>query len=169
MFTGDNILGHGTSAVEELGTYMASLVKMKEQNCAVGHSAHGCVIDNLPGKIGSELAQKWRRERQVLQVLKKLKKEAAGAMVSVTVKELVTAMYGEEIDDQLRELALEPFMDEVLRKLAEDGKVGYEMKKKVKKWFWVEQDDEPVRPARRVDRKVQVTCTVTPIVDTIMV
>src|SRR6266480_4179685 len=44
MFTGDNVLGHGTSAVEDLGTFMASLQKMHAQNCAIGYPAHGATI-----------------------------------------------------------------------------------------------------------------------------
>ncbi|KAK1036464.1 hypothetical protein LTR74_018853, partial [Friedmanniomyces endolithicus] len=37
MFTGDNILGHGTSAVEDLGLFMSSLHKMATQKCTTGH------------------------------------------------------------------------------------------------------------------------------------
>ena len=41
MFTGDNVLGTGTSAVEDLGLFMTSLQKMARQNCVMGHPAHG--------------------------------------------------------------------------------------------------------------------------------
>lgn len=142
MFTGDNILGHGTSAVEELSTYMSSLGKMQSQNCTVGYPAHGAVITNLPAKIAGELAQKQRRERQILQTLMEINSQAMSVgrrrIGSVTVKELVTAMYGEKMDEQLRENALEPFMDEALGKLAEDGKVAFELRGGEKKWFGVE-------------------------------
>ena len=142
MFTGDNILGHGTSAVEELSIYMSSLRKMQSQNCTIGYPAHGVVITNLPAKIAGELAQKLRRERQVLQTLTEIKRQEVSMgrrrIGSVTIKELVTAMYGEKMDEQLREKALEPFMDEVLRKLAEDGRVAFEMRGGEKKWFAVE-------------------------------
>jgi glyoxylase-like metal-dependent hydrolase (beta-lactamase superfamily II) len=141
MFTGDNILGHGTSAVEELSIYMASLRTMQSHSCSIGYPAHGAVISNLPGKIAGELAQKLRREKQVLQTLKKKRQEkcmANGEFGSMTVKELVIAMHGDGLDEQVREMALEPFMDEVLRKLAEDGKVAFEMKKGQKRWFEVE-------------------------------
>ncbi|KAK1919828.1 hypothetical protein P3342_002121 [Pyrenophora teres f. teres] len=37
MFTGDNILGTGTSAVEDLGIFMSSLQKMLGKNCQTGH------------------------------------------------------------------------------------------------------------------------------------
>jgi glyoxylase-like metal-dependent hydrolase (beta-lactamase superfamily II) len=141
MFTGDNILGHGSSAVEELGVYMDTLRKMKGTGCTIGYPAHGCVIDNLQAKIGGELAQKVRRERQVLQALGEIRKKEKGMgrrkLSSVTVKELVTVIYGDKVGGSLRDQALEPFMDEVLRKLAEDGRVAFEMRHGEKKWFEV--------------------------------
>ena len=142
MFTGDNILGNGSSAVEELSIYMSSLRAMQSHNCAIGYPAHGAVIPNLPAKIAGELAQKLRREKQVLQVLngtkrneKTMGRQETG---SVTVKELVTAMHGNGIDEQVRDMVLEPFMDEVLRKLAEEGRVAFEVRGGEKKWFGID-------------------------------
>lgn len=132
MFTGDNVLGTGTSAVEDLGIFMDSLHIMRDQNCQVGHSAHGAVIQDLPAKLNQEIAGKLRRERQVLQTLNKVK---TSGEKSVTVKDLVLKMYGDNVDPATRELALEPFMDEVLRKLAGDGKVAFEKRAGIKKWF----------------------------------
>ncbi|KAH7324119.1 beta-lactamase-like protein [Rhexocercosporidium sp. MPI-PUGE-AT-0058] len=135
MFTGDNILGHGTSAVEDLGTFQASLQRMNAQNCAIGYSAHGVTINNLAAKIAGELGQKLRRESQVIQAL-----QAAFSRgeKSVTVKDLVTEIYGQSLDEGTRTLALEPFTDEVLRKLAGDGKVAFQMRGGKKKWYCVE-------------------------------
>ncbi|KUJ13604.1 Metallo-hydrolase/oxidoreductase [Mollisia scopiformis] len=141
MFTGDNVLGHGTSAVELLSLWMSSLRKMQSHNCAVGYPAHGEVITDLPAKINGELAQKARRERQVLQTLSRIKREERSAgrgKGSVTVKQLVTAMHGDELDSEVRELALEPFIDEVLRKLAEEDKVAFELRRGEKRWFGVD-------------------------------
>ncbi|QSZ29355.1 hypothetical protein DSL72_003869 [Monilinia vaccinii-corymbosi] len=142
MFTGDNVLGHGTAAVEHLSTWMAALRKMQTFNCVKGYPAHGAVVDDLQAKIELELSQKIRRERQVLQNLEqsKRKERASGGRGkgSVTVKDLVTAIYGSSIDDTLREMALEPLMDEVLRKLSEDGLVAFEIRAGVKKWFSIE-------------------------------
>lgn len=145
MFTGDNILGHGTSAVEDLGTFMASLQKMHAQNCATGYSAHGVTIKNLPGKIAGQLTLKWRRERQVMQALGRVRSRGGK---SVTVKDLVTEIYGESLDEGTRTLALEPFIDEVLRKLAGDSKVAFEMRGGKKKWYSVEAVQQSV--TRRV-------------------
>lgn len=139
MFTGDNILGHGTSVVEHLSTWMDTLDKMQAQGCIKGYPAHGIVIADLRAKIAGELAQKLRRERQVLKALVQTRHdERAGqgrGKGSVTVKQLVAAIYGNTVNADIRELALEPFMDEVLRKLAEDGSVAFEIRGGAKKWF----------------------------------
>ncbi|KAK3680668.1 putative metallo-beta-lactamase domain protein [Podospora appendiculata] len=138
MFTGDNVLGHGTAAVEHLGTWMETLRRMQAHGCTTGYPAHGAVNTDLRAKIAGELAGKMRRERQALQALQKSKAGAGGrGRGRLTVKELVTVVYGDQMDGGVRELALEPFMDEVLRKLAEDGMVGYEIKGGAKKWFAV--------------------------------
>lgn len=143
MFTGDNVLGHGTSAVEDLSIYMSALRIMQSHNCAIGYPAHGAVIPDLRGKIEGELAQKLRRERQIAQMLNKMRREGkgngSGKIGRTTVKELVTAIHGERINEEVREMVLEPFMDEVLRKLAEDGRVGFEVSGGEKKWFGVEE------------------------------
>lgn len=135
MFTGDNVLGHGTAAVEQLSTWMESLRVMQSHNCQVGYPAHGAVISNLPGKINGELTSKTRRETRVLQALTQFKKGAGRGKGSVTVRQLVMAMHGDELDDQVRQMAVEPFTDEVLRKLAGDGKAAFEVRGGEKKWF----------------------------------
>ncbi|KAK0735104.1 metallo-beta-lactamase superfamily protein [Lasiosphaeria miniovina] len=138
MFTGDNILGHGTAAVEHLNTWMGTLRLMQSHSCVTGYPAHGAVIADLKGKIAGELAGKLRRERQALQALQRAKdRGGSGAAGRMTVKDLVTAVYGDSMDSGVREMALEPFMDEVLRKLAEDGMVGFDMRGGVKRWFSV--------------------------------
>ncbi|KAK4233611.1 beta-lactamase-like protein [Achaetomium macrosporum] len=143
MFTGDNVLGHGTAAVERLSSWMDSLRVMQSHNCAIGYPAHGAVIRNLPAKIEAELTSKTRREEQVLQALVNMQNSGSGpgrGKASVTVKQLVTAMHGDELDAQVREMAVEPFLLEVLRKLAEDGKVAFEMRNGERKWFGIDTD-----------------------------
>ncbi|KAF7176461.1 hypothetical protein CNMCM7691_002779 [Aspergillus felis] len=137
MFTGDNVLGHGTSAVENLGLYMETLRKMQEYGCVVGYPAHGAVIPNLPAKIAGELAQKIRREKQCLAALTRIhrNKGKPGQLGSASVGELIEAIHGEQLDEQVRKTVIAPFMDEVLRKLAEDGKVGFCVRKGQKRWF----------------------------------
>ena len=66
MFTGDNVLGHGTSAVEDLSLFMNTWRKMQSHNCGRGYLAHGAVILNPGVKIAGNLASKVRREKLVL-------------------------------------------------------------------------------------------------------
>lgn len=140
--TGDNILGHGTTAVEQLSTWMDSLRVIKSHNCAIGYPAHGVVIKDLPAKIAMELGSKMRREKQVLQALNKIKKTEAAAggnlkrsNSAVTLSQLVTTMHGDRLDPQVRKMAVEPFMEEVLTKLAQDGKVAFQIRGGEKRWF----------------------------------
>ncbi|TVY45299.1 Lactamase-like protein [Lachnellula occidentalis] len=120
MFTGDNVLGHGTGVYEHLGPWMATLRVMQEHDCAMGYPAHGDVIADLPAKIAGELAQKERRERQVLLVLTQGRTDMGPRQ-----KGSLT-------------FALVPFYDETLHKLAGDGKVGFEVRSGQKKWFILE-------------------------------
>ncbi|KAJ0120543.1 hypothetical protein J7T55_015272 [Diaporthe amygdali] len=138
MFTGDNVLGHGTAAVEQLSTWMDSLRIMQSHRCQVGYPAHGLPIRDLPRKIDLELASKTRRETKVLAALSKIRKPGARRTdYSVTVKQLVTVMHGDKLDPVVRELAVEPLMEEVLRKLAEDGKVAFELRRGERKWYGI--------------------------------
>lgn len=132
MFTGDNVLGHGTSATEDLKTFTDSLQRMADQDCVVGYSAHGVVIDDLRAKIGGELGQKLRREKQVMQALERIR---VRGIKSACVDDIVTEIYGSTLDEKTRTLALKPFMGEVLKKLAADGSVAFENRGGKKKWF----------------------------------
>lgn len=139
MFTGDNILGEGTSVAEDLGMFMDSLRKMQNQNCKTGHPAHGSTIADFPSKITQDIAAKTRRERQVMQVLNRIRKTER----AMTVKDIVIQIYGSGLDRETVELALEPFIDQVLKTLAERGKVAFEKRRGEKKWFsLVVQKDE---------------------------
>lgn len=138
MFTGDNVLGHGTAVTEQLSTWMASLRVMQSHQCAIGYPAHGGLIPNLPAKITGELASKVKREMRILQALTRVKRSAGRGKGSVTVKQLVTEMHGEKLDREVREMAIEPFTEEVVRKLAEDGKVAFEIRGGEKKWFGIQ-------------------------------
>jgi glyoxylase-like metal-dependent hydrolase (beta-lactamase superfamily II) len=133
MFTGDNILGHGTAAVEQLSIWLDSLRLMQSHNCTVGYPAHGVVIPDLHRKIDLELKAKTRRETQVLRTLAQIR--TPGGKASVTVKHLVSVMHGDSLDPEVRQMAIEPLMGEVLNKLAEDGKVAFEIRQKEKKWY----------------------------------
>jgi glyoxylase-like metal-dependent hydrolase (beta-lactamase superfamily II) len=133
LFTGDSLLGHGTAAVENLGPWMAAVRRMQAEGCLKGYPAHGVVILNLKAKLQGELAARVRREQLVLRALNI--QYARSSRVRLTVQELAEAVYGDSVDEGVREMALKPFVDEVLRKLAEDGVVGFDMRGGLKRWF----------------------------------
>lgn len=132
LFTGDNVLGHGTSAVEDLAVFMTTLVKMQNQKCSQGYPAHGVVILDLPAKMASELQRKHRRENQIMQALFVARERGEK---SITVSELVQDMYGESVDEETRTLALIPMVTEVLYKLAGDRRTAFQVVGGVKKWY----------------------------------
>ncbi|RFU80156.1 hypothetical protein TARUN_2071 [Trichoderma arundinaceum] len=69
LFTGDNVLGHGYSVAECLGSYMTSLRLMASLGCTIGYPGHGAVIADLPRKIATYIAQRDSREKQVYEAL----------------------------------------------------------------------------------------------------
>ncbi|KAI0439706.1 hydroxyacylglutathione hydrolase [Xylaria telfairii] len=135
MFTGDNILGHGTTAFEDLDRIMASWNQMQEEDCLLGYPAHGIVISDLKWKIKREIALKTNRENRVLQTLRRLRPADKGRGESVSIRQLASLMYGEGVSDEVRNQAVEPLTEEVLQKLAEDGKVGFEIRNGERMWF----------------------------------
>ncbi|KAL3426178.1 metallo-beta-lactamase superfamily protein [Phlyctema vagabunda] len=78
MFTGDNVLGHGTAVFEDLATYLASLEKMRKLFHGRAYPGHGPVIDDGPSKILEYIRHRQQREDQVLQVLRSSKSSPAG-------------------------------------------------------------------------------------------
>lgn len=72
MFTGDNVLGHGTAVFEDLATYLSSLHIMSE-HIAEGvraYPAHGAVLDDGKATIEMYIKHRRQRENEALQVLR---------------------------------------------------------------------------------------------------
>jgi endoribonuclease LACTB2 len=72
LFTGDNVLGHGTAVFEDLATYLSSLRLMSSRigTTARAYPAHGAVIEDGKGKIEGYIAHREQREREALSILK---------------------------------------------------------------------------------------------------
>lgn len=137
LFTGDNVLGHGFSVSEDLGQYVQSLCIMEDQKCEKGYPAHGIKIEDLPRKMTDYIRHKSTRERRIYNALvgqKARTVKSGGGKGSLTTKELVHSVHG-DVPEDIFEMALEPFTTEVLLKLAEDRKVGFELNAGKKKWF----------------------------------
>lgn len=138
LFTGDNVLGHGFTVIEDLGLYMSTLDIMEGQGCTKGYPAHGIVIENLPSKLLEYKVQQLGREKKILEALRLIKEKQSGNIpsgrYSVTVAELVRAIYG-DVTEGFSKAALEPSVNEVLGKLAEDRKVAFVFIGGAKRWF----------------------------------
>lgn len=138
LFTGDNVLGHGYSVTEDLGQYTKSLAYMGDQHCAVGYPAHGIKIEDLPQKIKQYIRHKEIRERQIYSALASNKARMVKAGLSdkggLTTHELIHSLHG-DVPDDIFASALEPITTEVLWKLAEDHKIGFELDRGNRRWF----------------------------------
>ncbi|KAI6788713.1 Metallo-hydrolase/oxidoreductase [Hortaea werneckii] len=87
VFTGDNVLGHGTAVFEDLAAYMRSLegmVGLFGQGVKAGNGTgraypgHGEVIEDGKGKVREYIAHRKEREVQILDALKGLATGGSG-------------------------------------------------------------------------------------------
>ncbi|KAL4871943.1 hypothetical protein BDV12DRAFT_163412 [Aspergillus spectabilis] len=125
LFTGDNVLGHGYTIVEDLNPYMESLELMASLNCPLGYPAHGAVITDLPNMMQEYIKHREFRVEQVFTMLEMNRPGGQGlGRGGMTLQEILYAMYGSISDEA--EKALAPFLSQVLLKLAEDRMVGFE-------------------------------------------
>jgi len=126
MFTGDNVLGHGTAVFEDLATYLASLEKMRGTFRGKAYPGHGPVIDDGPSKIVEYIRHRKQREDQVIQVLKSSKSSpaidsACSEPDNWTSMEIVKIIY-KDVPENLH-LPANAGIIQILHKLEEEGKV----------------------------------------------
>lgn len=79
MFTGDNVLGHGTAVFETLADYLNSLERMQREFTGRAYPGHGPVLENGPAKVQEYIRHRRQREEQVLAVLRSPNVERAAA------------------------------------------------------------------------------------------
>ncbi|KAN0101913.1 putative metallo-beta-lactamase domain protein [Hyaloscypha variabilis] len=126
MFTGDNVLGVGTTNFEDLLTYIQSLEKMRGQFKGRAYPGHGPVIEDGPSKILEYIRHRQQREDQVIQVLKS-SRSSSGTEASVnaaydwTSMEIVKIIY-KDVPESLH-MAANGGVVQVLHKLEEEEKV----------------------------------------------
>ena len=126
LFTGDNVLGHGFTVVEDLALYLQSLDRMAEQSCIIGYPAHGVRIENLPAKLNQYIRQRRTREKIIYAALLDNMSNGSRNAYSksgLTTREIVSKIHG-DIPKQLLQSAIEPSTIEILRMLADTRKVG---------------------------------------------
>ncbi|TKA67896.1 hypothetical protein B0A55_09710 [Friedmanniomyces simplex] len=121
MFTGDNVLGHGTAVFEDLAAYMTSLERMRGQFQGRGYPGHGAVLEDGRAKIGEYISHRRGREEEILGVLRKGKPGQGGeegGWSSMGIVRVVYKAYPESLHGPA-----EGGVVQVLRKLEGEGRV----------------------------------------------
>ena len=122
-FSGDNVLGWGTTWVQDLHAYMASLRAMAALRPRRLFPGHGPMVENGPAVIARYLRHREDREFQVLQTLAALtsKAEQPGVGVGDIAARLYPGAAGVALSAASSNVA------RVMAKLAKDGRVVGEM------------------------------------------
>lgn len=116
MFTGDNVLGHGTAVFEDLTAYMASLELMAGRFGGRAYPGHGAVVEDGKAKVRDYIKHRREREEQVIAVLGSDKEKAWW-----TAMEIVKVIY-KDYPENLYEPAKGGVL-QILGKLEKEGKV----------------------------------------------
>ncbi|KAL1988407.1 hypothetical protein VTN96DRAFT_10090 [Rasamsonia emersonii] len=132
IFTGDNVLGHGTAVFEDLDSYLSSLHKMQNQVSGRAYPGHGAVIENATAKIVEYIKHRQQREDEVLRVLRFGKLDGDADQKSPSPErrqswspiELVKVIY-HNIPESLHLPATNGVI-QVLMKLEKEGKVEHD-------------------------------------------
>jgi glyoxylase-like metal-dependent hydrolase (beta-lactamase superfamily II) len=110
LFTGDAVLGRGTSIVDppegDMAAYMRSLRAMIELRPRTIYPGHGPVIFDARGKLEDYLSHRAQREEQVLAQLR------AG---KTTPREMVPEIYGQEVPPSMFEAAARSVLAHLLK------------------------------------------------------
>ncbi|KAK3690026.1 beta-lactamase-like protein [Podospora appendiculata] len=125
MFTGDNVLGHGTAVFEDLETYVDSLDRMRGLFGGRAYPGHGPVIEDGRARIAEYIAHRRGREEQVVATLR-TSGDASSASSSATnlgstPTELVKIIY-RDMPEGLHPAAARGVV-QILKKLEAEGKV----------------------------------------------
>jgi glyoxylase-like metal-dependent hydrolase (beta-lactamase superfamily II) len=152
LFTGDAVLGRGTSIVDppegDMAAYMRSLRAMIELRPRTIYPGHGPVVFDAGGKLEYYLAHRVQREEQVLAAL------GAGR---VTPEEMVPEIYGDEVSSSMFPAASRSVLAHLL-KLEREDRVARTVRGGVPRFALVEPKacercGRPARPGSRFCRR----------------
>jgi endoribonuclease LACTB2 len=91
LFTGDSVLGQGTTVFENLATYLSSLQKQLDLDPATIFPGHGPVITGKQAardKIQEYINHRQQRENEIIQVITE-----RGSNAQVTAEDVVKVIY----------------------------------------------------------------------------
>jgi glyoxylase-like metal-dependent hydrolase (beta-lactamase superfamily II) len=118
LFTGDTVLGRGTSVVDppegDMGAYLRSLRELLALGPRLIYPGHGPVIFAAKSRLQGYLTHRERREEQVLAAL------AAGR---ATPADMVPDIYGGEVPEEMFPVAARSVLAHLL-KLEREGRVA---------------------------------------------
>lgn len=120
MFTGDNVLGHGTAVFEDLGVYLQSLEAMKGEFSGRAYPGHGDWIADGRARAEEYIQHRQMREEEVFGVLRDEGGEGECGE-GRTPMEVVKVVY-RDVPESLHGPA-EGSVVQVLQKLEGEGKV----------------------------------------------
>jgi glyoxylase-like metal-dependent hydrolase (beta-lactamase superfamily II) len=112
LFSGDTILGIGTTVIQDLGAYMTSLERLLSLHPDAICPGHGPVIADAEARIGEYIRHRQMRERQILAVLVEKPR---------TVRQIVKILY-HDVDRRLHKPAARNVQTH-LDKLVAEGRV----------------------------------------------
>lgn len=121
LFTGDNVLGHGTAVFEDLSSYLKSLEFMKSVAQGKGFPGHGAVLEDVKTTISQYITHRQDRESQVLKALASPNK-TRGEARSWTASELVDVIY-DKLPPSVH-IAARGGIQQILEKLEKEGKTS---------------------------------------------
>ncbi|CAI7593979.1 unnamed protein product [Penicillium pancosmium] len=130
IFTGDNVLGHGTAVFENLKTYVSSLHRMRDRVQGRGYPGHGAVMENVNARISEYIKHRKQREDEVVRVLRWGKldvnpgEQSPEPKRSWTPLQLVKVIY-KDVPENLH-LPASHGIGLVLHKLEDEGRVVHD-------------------------------------------
>ncbi|KAI1809605.1 metallo-beta-lactamase superfamily protein [Poronia punctata] len=129
LFTGDNVLGHGTAVFEDLRIYLRSLAAMKCLVSGRAYPGHGPVVADARSKITEYISHRRQRELQVIETLASARETASASPeargpVAWTAMELVKVIYC-DVPNSLH-LPASYGVVQILEKLQEENQVVLE-------------------------------------------
>lgn len=117
LFSGDALLGRGTSVIDppegDMAAYVRSLREMRALDPRTIYPGHGPVVFDATSRLDAYVAHRQKREKQVL---------AAVAKGPATPDEMVPAIYESEVPEEMYPFAARSVLAH-LYKLEKDGKV----------------------------------------------